>query len=300
MDKKIRDILQRFAQGKTTAQENAFLDRWVDKMQMHTQKTAQKDAQESLENLDQAELRIKLKIQQCKRQYQRRRTLGKIATFCAVIALPLAFFIWNPFQSQTALTYRADRDMKVLLADHSTVTLYKGSSLVVAADFNQENRQVILKGKAAFSVTKNPKLAFIVQTKNIQTTVLGTNFVVDDSDNTYKVKVNHGKVAVLEREHTKLFVLQAQDSIVWKNHQQMVNTLDQTQAYFNFKGKELQEVIAELEAYYQIQILLKDQTKAHRIIQGNYPKKELYSILHSIAFLHNLSINKQNQTLIIQ
>lgn len=296
MDKKIRDILQRFAQGKTTAQENDFLDRWVDKMQMHQQKTLQ----ESLENLDHTELRIKMKMQQRKRQYQRRRTLSKIAIFCTVIALPLVFLMWNLLQSHTPLVYRADRDMTVLLADHSTVTLYKGSSLVVAADFNQANRQVILEGKAAFSVTKNPNLAFIVQTKNIQTTVLGTDFLVDDSDSTYKVKVNHGKVAVLEREHTKLYVLQAQDSIVWKNHQQLVNTLDHTQASFNFKGKELQAVIAELETYYQIRILLKDQAKAHRIVQDNYPKKELYSILNSIAFIHDLAISNQNQTLIIQ
>lgn len=292
MDKKIRAILQRFAQGKTTAQENNFLDRWVDKMQLPLQLP--------LEEVECMELRIRAKIQQHKRQRQRRRTRVKITAFCLVIAFPILLFIWNPFHSDTPLQYTADQDRTVRLADNSSVTLYKGSSLVVDADFNQVNRRVTLEGKAAFSVTKNPNLAFIVQTKNIQTTVLGTSFIVDDSDSTYKVKVNHGKVAVLDRAHTKLFVLQAQDSIVWKNHHQIVNTLDQTQAYFKFNGKELQQVVEELAAYYQVPILLKDQTKSHLLVQGDYPKKELYSILKSIGFIHNLSISNQNQTLIIQ
>lgn len=292
MDKKIRDILHRFTQGKATVKENVFLDRWVDKMQTSTP--------EELEDAERMELRIRIKIQKHKHKRQRRRTLVKVGAFCVAIALPITLFIWNPFTSNTPLTYTASQDMTVVLEDHSSVILYKGSSLVVASDFNQKNRQVTLKGKAAFSVTKNPDLAFIVHTKNIQTTVLGTSFLVDDSDVAYKVKVNHGKVAVLEREHTKLFVLHAQDSIVWKNHYQVANTLDHTQTYFNFNGKEMQQVLAELAVYYQVSIILKDQTKAHIVVQGDYPKKELYAILNSIGFIHNLSINNQDQTIIIQ
>lgn len=295
MDKKIRAILQRFAQGKTTAQENAFLDRWVDKM-----KTSGQEPKEVTLEAERTALRIRTKIQQHHQQRKRRRTKRKIVAFGLATALPLCFFIWNPFQSKSALEYIAKEEMTLTLADQSSVILSKGSSLVVAADFNQDNRQVTLKGKAAFSVTKNPNLAFVVQTKNIQTTVLGTSFVVDDADETYKVKVNHGKVAVFEREQTKLFVLQAQDSIVWENHHQKVNTLDQTKSYFNFDGKELHHVIAILESYYQVPIFLKDQTKANLIVQGNYPKKELYSILNSIGFIHNLSISNKNQTISIQ
>ncbi|WP_158961732.1 FecR family protein [Myroides fluvii] len=292
MDKKIRAILQRFAQGKTTVKENAFLDRWVDKMQVSTL--------EHLEDTERLELRIKSKIQQHKRQRQRKRTIFKVGAFCVAIALPIALFIWKPLSTHTPLLYTADQDMTVVLEDHSSVTLYKGSSLLVASAFNQENRQVTLKGKADFSVTKNPNLAFIVHTKNIQTTVLGTSFLVDDSDVAYKVKVNYGKVAVLEREHTKLFVLQAKDSIVWKNHQQVANTLNHTQAFFNFKGKEMHQVVAELAAYYQIPIVLQDPTKSHILVQGDYPKKELYAILNSLGFIHNLSIKNKNQTISIQ
>lgn len=294
MDQKIRAILQRFSQGKHTEKENTFLDRWVDKMHRPHELPEQE--------FERMALRIRAKIQQHKGQgrRQRGRTLVRVAGFCAILALPVSFLIWNIFHSPTALHYLADQDITVTLVDHTTVTLYKGSSLVVDADFNQNNRQVTLTGKAEFCVTKNSNLAFVVQTPNIQTTVLGTRFLVDDSALSYKVKVNEGKVAVLEREHSKLFVLEAQDSIVWKNHNQLVNTLDHSQAHFNFDGKELKQVLGELAAYYQVTILLENQAKAHVLVQGDYPKKELFSILNSIAFIHELSINNQNQTIIIQ
>ena len=85
----------------------------------------------------------------------------------------------------------------ITLPDGSEVTLNSNSSLAYDAEFNNHNRHIMLKGQAHFEVTKNDIIPFVVQSKRISATVLGTGFnVTDYPAELPSVEVSHGRVQV--------------------------------------------------------------------------------------------------------
>lgn len=90
------------------------------------------------------------------------------------------------------------------LPDGSTVLLNEGSELSYAGTFGRESRQVILKGEAYFNVAHDPSRPFIVRTRNVTTTVLGTVFNVKayEDESEIKVTVTRGKVQVANEQKT--------------------------------------------------------------------------------------------------
>ncbi|MBC8153633.1 MAG: FecR domain-containing protein [Bacteroidetes bacterium] len=86
----------------------------------------------------------------------------------------------------------------IRLEDGSTVQLYPNSALQYPVRFAAANRDVYLRGKAFFSVARNPKKPFWVYTSTLSTQVLGTSFMVSAFANAAHstVEVASGRVSV--------------------------------------------------------------------------------------------------------
>ncbi len=86
----------------------------------------------------------------------------------------------------------------IRLEDGSTVALYPGSTLQYPTHFAAANREVYLRGKAFFSISRNPKKPFWVYTGTLSTQVLGTSFMVSAfaEGTTAQVEVKSGRVSV--------------------------------------------------------------------------------------------------------
>ncbi len=66
---------------------------------------------------------------------------------------------------------------KIVLADGSTVNLNAGSRLRYPVTFSGPNRDIYLEeGEAFFTVAENPSHPFIVHSRGLATTALGTSF----------------------------------------------------------------------------------------------------------------------------
>lgn len=90
------------------------------------------------------------------------------------------------------------QEQAIALPDGSQVSLNPGSSLRYVAGLAGPKREVYLSGEAFFKVSKNPARPFLVLTKQVVTTVLGTSFRVRalaGSPNA-TVMVREGRVAV--------------------------------------------------------------------------------------------------------
>jgi len=86
----------------------------------------------------------------------------------------------------------------VRLEDGSVVELYPNSSLQYPIHFTATNREVYLRGKAFFSISRNPRKPFWVYTNTLSTQVLGTSFMVSAFTDSVqaKVEVRSGRVLV--------------------------------------------------------------------------------------------------------
>lgn len=81
------------------------------------------------------------------------------------------------------------------LADGSIVNLYPRSQFQYSEPFEQDKRSIWLTGKAVFDVAKDPLRPFTVYTGHISTTALGTKFIVDGrKKNELKIRLLEGKI----------------------------------------------------------------------------------------------------------
>jgi transmembrane sensor len=93
--------------------------------------------------------------------------------------------------------------MRIRLPDSSVAALYPNSSLQYLTLFQKERRDLYLKGKAQFKVTRIPSRPFTVYTEGIATTVLGTRFLVTEQQNKkVSVTLMEGMVRVWS-QHTE-------------------------------------------------------------------------------------------------
>jgi ferric-dicitrate binding protein FerR (iron transport regulator) len=82
------------------------------------------------------------------------------------------------------------------LPDGTAVTLNENSSLSYDQEFGNKVREVTLTGEAFFDVAHAPNRPFVVRTRKINTTVLGTAFNINSFTTKVVVTVMRGKVKV--------------------------------------------------------------------------------------------------------
>ncbi len=120
-------------------------------------------------------------------------TLGILGfRFLSYKSLNSSAQVWNeveaPFGSRTVVN----------LADGSKVWLNAGSKLKYAANFSQNNREVILTGEAYFDISKYKEMQFIVKTSHLNVKVLGTEFNVKayPEENTIQTTLVKGSITI--------------------------------------------------------------------------------------------------------
>ena len=94
----------------------------------------------------------------------------------------------------------------VKLADGTKVMLGAGSKLTYPQKFSGSNREVKLSGQAFFNVSPDKSHPFIVKTKKMDVTVMGTSFEIFSYDNDKEVEavLLTGKVKVAISDNKKL------------------------------------------------------------------------------------------------
>lgn len=94
----------------------------------------------------------------------------------------------------------ADKVLKHVLPDGTTVTLNKNSSIAYASTFEGKTRNVKLTGEAFFDVTPNKQKPFIIDAGNSSITVVGTSFNVKNRKDITEVIVESGIVEVAKKQ----------------------------------------------------------------------------------------------------
>src|SRR5699024_11584508 len=86
--------------------------------------------------------------------------------------------------------------LKILLADGTKVWINSMSKLHFPSDFSVVERRVILEGEAFFDVAEDGDRPFIVESKETEITVLGTEFNVNSYGKTVETALKQGSVLV--------------------------------------------------------------------------------------------------------
>ncbi|TDQ73819.1 FecR family protein [Sphingobacterium yanglingense] len=150
---------------------------------------------------------------------------------------------------------------KIKLADQTVVTLNGSSTLRFPVAFNSLQRKVILTGEAFFDVAHEKDKPFIVETKNQEVLVLGTQFnvkayaddretlttlaqgsvQVNDVSNSNFVRLQPGQQSILTggkfstRQVNLLEYLAWKDNMFIFHHQKLGTIMKELARYYNFE-----------------------------------------------------------------
>lgn len=179
----------------------------------------------------------------------------------------------------------------IQLPDGTRVHLNAGSSLTYFSDYARQ-RLVELNGEAYFEVERNPENPFIVRSREVKTTVLGTSFNIKNIGSSTEVLLVEGKVRVEDRNVPGDFlVLDPRQKVVYNKDSGLSSAVDAgdlhdilwTQGVIYFGNTTLPEVIRVLEDWYAVDI---EATGDYEGLQysGKFQNEYLSNVLEAMSF----------------
>jgi len=212
--------------------------------------------------------------------------------------------VWKSFVNYTG------NNQALKLPDGSTVKIYPGGELRYAIPFVKRSREIYLKGKSFFEVTKDKAHPFIVYSKGISTMALGTSFTItaNESGNLVKVDLHTGKVWVKNIAESKGIIsfskiLLPGNELVYNKAKQQIKVLDKGMLVkespkineLNFNQSSLKDVFEKLQDYYKIKIVYNDADLDEISFTGTIDLNRMpEKILKEITELNKLNQNKTN------
>lgn len=198
------------------------------------------------------------------------------------------------------------KDYELVLSDGTVVLLNADSKITFPTRFTGNKRTVKLVGEAYFKVSKNKHRPFIVETGNLYTKVLGTEFnlkAYPHSD--VNVTLIKGSVAV-KAEGKEVMLKPGENAEYSENKDIEVTTVDTEgyiqwkDGYFYFDNVPLIDVVRDLGRWYNVNIEIRNNSlmsyRLHFIASRKASIKEFVDNLNEFNYLH--VVHKDNKLII--
>lgn len=187
----IERLLLEYYDNKLSQEESDFVEKWMEQSPENRKQAEDiyklcyaaevMQAGERL-NVGAALGRVKGNI----RSARHRKVFRRIQTAAAVIALPLmalSGYLFSVLNGQSVSTIELQTTTgmisSVILPDNSKVWLNSNSSIMYPAKFKGNERRVTLTGEAYFDVAEERRSRFVVEARNTEVEVYGTQFNVE-------------------------------------------------------------------------------------------------------------------------
>lgn len=240
------------------------------------------------------------------------RVLLSVASIFLIAALSVGVYEYISVSDPIYTSFEVPRGQraKLTLNDGSVVWLNAESKLTYSDQFGKDSRNVKLEGEAFFEVTKDSKHPFIVNSKDLDITVLGTKFNVRAyyEDFAATVSLISGKVQVENKSKTQKEELLPRQELVYENGQMTLYTnrsADLSSSWvdgeLHFDNEPLTKIIKSLERRFDVSITLMnpslEQTKFTCRVRQNATVTDVLELLKKTR---KISYKEENSKIIIQ
>lgn len=197
----------------------------------------------------------------------------------------------------------------VRLADGTLVMLNAGSRLTYPKEFAGERREVTLSGQAFFSIHPDKKHPFVVKTKSMDVTALGTSFEVFsyDGDKSVETVLLSGTVKVEPKDNNAQikgeYILKPNEKLTYNDQGKIQVEQVDANAYsawrsgerLSFKNEKLAMILPRLEKWYGQKIECPEKVAEHYRFTFTLRNESLDLILnimsHSAPLSYKLKSN---------
>lgn len=202
---------------------------------------------------------------------------------------------------------------KLTLPDGSTVWLNAGSKMVYSQGFGVSDRRLAFQGEGYFEVEKNDEMPFLVQTHDVNVTVVGTkfNFRNYPEDEEAVVELLEGKV-VLEnqlKEEAVRYLSPNEKMVLHKATGEMDITSAKvkevtlwTENILLFDEDLLPDIVRELERSYHVQIEIENEDLKQTRFYGQFNQLEqnIYDVLDMLSETGKLKYHEEGKVIYLK
>lgn len=202
---------------------------------------------------------------------------------------------------------------KLTLPDGSTVWLNAGSKMVYSQGFGVSDRRLAFQGEGYFEVEKNDEMPFLVQTHDVNVTVVGTkfNFRNYPEDEEAVVELLEGKVALENqlKEEAVRYLSPNEKMVLHKATGEMDITSAKvkeatlwTENILLFDEDLLPDIVRELERSYHIQIEIENEDLKQTRFYGQFNQLEqnIYDVLDMLSETGKLKYHEEGKVIYLK
>lgn len=201
-----------------------------------------------------------------------------------------------------AQQFFATKASDITLSDGTEVALNTHTNLLF--NKNDKNRQATLsKGEAYFSVKRDERRPFTIDTGNATIRVLGTAFNIDKTLRETTIDVFHGKVAVNTANNSKQVELVKGQRARVIDNDIVVTTFKATHpdwqlGWLDLENVTINDAIFQLNRYADKPLVL-NNVDAHLRVSGRFKTTDVVGAATLIAQLNQLEITKFDDSVVL-
>lgn len=202
---------------------------------------------------------------------------------------------------------------KLTLPDGSTVWLNAGSKMVYSQGFGVSDRRLAFQGEGYFEVEKNDEMPFLVQTHDVNVTVVGTkfNFRNYPEDEEAVVELLEGKVALENqlKEESVRYLSPNEKMVLHKATGEMDITSTKvkeatlwTESILLFDEDLLPDIVRKLERSYHVQIEIENEDLKQTRFYGQFNQLEqnIYDVLDMLSETGKLKYHEEGKVIYLK
>ena len=314
-DDELFDLLSKHFSGESVPEENEYIKDWrnrsdENKKEYEIMKKISENIQEAF--VPNTEKALQSVMQRLPDQKQPKKSVIPVFLRIAavlVLALSGSFFGYklhiNNSLKLITYTYNLNNSEKVILSDGTQVWLRENATVTYPRRFIGKTRQVKFEGEGFFVVHHDPDHPFIIQSKNSETEVLGTRFLLraNPVDSINVLIVEEGKVRFSCKEANELLsptiVLPGQKAISNKKTLGIHLGMNDEMNYQAWRPKQLvfnetkfTNVIRDIENMYNIQFDTVPPNLRDLNVNAIYKGYTLDELLENLQLTMSVTIEK--------
>lgn len=293
-EKKFKELLDKYLQGKTSQEEEKILNDFQD--------YAISQSKENIFKNDDNKKRIKDDVfgavqGHISKKVSKRAWIRIAASIAILIGLG-TYFYHTGISNTIVITNNSDTSKTTKLEDGSQITL-NANSLLRFDNNHKGIRLAELEGEAFFDIARDEQKPFVIKTGVIKTKVLGTSFNIKETDSVIDVTVATGLVQVSNGTNT--VKLQSNQRVKYSTTSKSFKTthIDHnvyTSWYKNkvaFNGVKMVDLANFLKSRFSVNIkFIKEKTKNAQMTLTISQKESLEDVLKTINYISELKLTK--------
>lgn len=214
----------------------------------------------------------------------------------------------NKEAQQLVVTIPQGEYYTIVLSDQSKIYLHAGSRVYFPTEFDHKRREVeLVYGEAYFQVTHDERRPFVVKTRQMETTVLGTEFDIATCDGqndcvtliTGSVNVSHGSQHRIIRPGQQATV--GHDGLIDTKTVDTEKYVAWRDGLLYFDDMTLHDIMEEIGRNYNCSVEYADRNSAIRKYHFVTERSvSIDSVVSSINKLRDISVERRGQTLYVR